>query len=225
MTLGRPPSVMANNDIPLPDAVDDVYLQAQGEGPCQPAGLPSQNTFMVINIKLMKILGLVLSRVYFPAQQQHAQSQGELPELNILIHLDALLQEAKREIPAPLDWDRPPPLDSEHISDTYRIFRRQANVLAARWLHLRVLLYRPSFTSFCEAARPPPSRREQSNQPDPPGPFVFENELESVVRSQCAELCVKYACDLVESVARATSEAATGAWWFSLFCTNPIPKC
>lgn len=92
-----------------------------------------------------------------------------------------------------------------------------------RLLHLRVLLYRPSFTAFCAAARPAPSRAEQADPPVVGGALPLENELARSFRGQCAGACVKTACELVESVARATGESATGAWWFSLFCKSSSP--
>ncbi|KAF6805953.1 fungal specific transcription factor domain-containing protein [Colletotrichum sojae] len=197
MTLGRPPFFMTGNHVSLPDAVDDVYLPAQGEGPGQASHVFSQNYFTVINIKFTRILGMILRRIYHPAQQD-TLSRTERPDVNTLLHLDILLQDVRKDIPAPIDWDCLPASNTAPWSSRHLLLRRQANVLQA------------SFTSFCEAARPPVSPAEQTNQP-------VDSGLEDALKGQCAEVCVRYACELVESVSRATSEAATGAWWFSLF--------
>ncbi|TQN71713.1 Sorbicillinoid biosynthetic cluster transcription factor 2 [Colletotrichum shisoi] len=214
MTLGRPPGIVVNDHVPLPDAIDDDCLQ--GSNPGQHSHLVSELLFNVENIKLTKILGIILRRVYHPPPHD-AQSRPD-PSSNVstLFHLDSLLQECRNAVPAPLNWDLGP---ETPLSGRSRVLRRQANVLQARLLHLRVLLYRPSFTAFCAAARPVPSRRE-ADQTYPPvldDPPPAESELAESFRAQCAAICAKNACELVSSVVRATAEAATGAWWFSLF--------
>ncbi|KAK6221702.1 transcription activator protein acu-15 [Colletotrichum tabaci] len=235
MTLGRPPVIMVNDDVPLPDAIDDDCLQ--GSNPGQPAHLVSELLFNVENIKLTKILGMILRRVYHPPPHDAPSRPDPSSNVSTLFHLDSLLQECRNAVPAPLDWDRRP---ETPLSGRSHVLRRQANVLQARcavlvsvqpfWvrlpfyhdprlLHLRVLLYRPSFTAFCAAARPVPSRRE-ADQTYPPvlgDTLPAESELAESFRAQCAAICVKNACELVSSVVRATAEAATGAWWFSLF--------
>ncbi|GJD00282.1 fungal specific transcription factor domain-containing protein [Colletotrichum higginsianum] len=235
MTLGRPPGIMVNDDVPLPDAIDDDCLQ--GSNPGQPAQLVSELLFNVENIKLTKILGMILRRVYHPPPHDAPSRPDPSSNVSTLFHLDSLLQECRNAVPAPLDWDRRP---DTPLSGRSHVLRRQANVLQARcavlasvqpvWvrlpfyhdprlLHLRVLLYRPSFTAFCAAARPVPSRRE-ADQTYPPvldDTLPAESELAESFRAQCAAICVKNACELVSSVVRATAEAATGAWWFSLF--------
>ncbi|WYZ36214.1 hypothetical protein EsH8_XI_000097 [Colletotrichum jinshuiense] len=213
MTLGRPPGIMVNDDVPLPDAIDDDYLQ--GNNPGQPVNLVSQNIFNVENIKLTKILDMILRRIYHPPPHS-APSRPDFSNWSTLLHLDSLLQECRNAVPAPLDWDSHP---ETPLSGRSRVLRRQANVLQARLLHLRVLLYRPCLTAFCAAARPVPSRRK-ADQTCPPvldDTLPAESELAESFRGQCAAICVKNACELVSSVARATAEVATGAWWFSLF--------
>lgn len=131
MTLGRPPCFMTGNHVSLPDSVDDVYLPAQGKSPGQPSHVFSQNFFTVINIKFMRILGMILRRIYHPAQQD-TPSQTERPDVNTLLQLDLLLQDVRKDIPAPIDWDCLPPLDTAPPSSRQLLLRRQANVLHAR---------------------------------------------------------------------------------------------
>lgn len=131
MTLGRPPYFMANNDVPLPDAVDDNYLEAQGNSSGQPQNIPSQNLFTVTNIKFTKILGMILSRIYHPTQQD-APPPSRPPDFTTLLQLDGMLQEARKEIPEPLNWDALPVPNAATLPERHQLLRRQANVLQAR---------------------------------------------------------------------------------------------
>lgn len=59
MTFGRPTMVHEPNTVPVPDNVDDEYLQIHGEG-SQPAGLPSRLGLFVHSCSLLEILRDVL---------------------------------------------------------------------------------------------------------------------------------------------------------------------
>lgn len=123
MTLGRPPSIMVNDDIPLPAAIDDEYLDTQ-----QPPGVVSRNLFTAENIKMTKILGMILRRIYHPPPREQP-SQPEFPDLNTLLDLDSLLQKTEEAIPVALNWDHLPQVP---LSARSQLLRRQANVLHAR---------------------------------------------------------------------------------------------
>jgi hypothetical protein len=45
-----------------------------------------------------------------------------------------------------------------------------------------------------------------------------QSELMLSLYTTCAVSCVRTACVLIESIQRATTEDATGAWWYSMFC-------
>lgn len=87
----------------------------------------------------------------------------------------------------------------------------------SRFLHMKVLLHRPSFTSFCASAHLQ-ARARRCSPGDRNKTRPGETELSVTLRTQCALVCVRKTCELVESLRNATTEDATGAWWFTLFC-------
>lgn len=84
---------------------------------------------------------------------------------------------------------------------------------------MRVLLYRPSFTNYCAIARAN-DHLSASNMSSKPQSTRAENGLPTSLAKQCAVQCVKNACKLVTTLKKAIFDNATGAWWYSLFCTS-----
>ncbi|KAF4449689.1 hypothetical protein F53441_7090 [Fusarium austroafricanum] len=207
MTLGRPPVLQMTDDVLVPAAIDDEFI-GTGSEPCiQPEGTVSQNHFTVENIRLAKILGKILASIYWPSSCH---------DFSALVRLDGLLEDFKTSLVDVLRWwdiDK----EREHGSLTNRdhVLRRQRNVLHARFLHLRILLYRPSFSAFCAAARRSQQRRSTASGSDEAGSEA--STLQGAFQAQCATTCVQVAYDLSASLLTAREGEATGAWWFSLF--------
>ncbi|KAK2686063.1 hypothetical protein QWA68_015303 [Fusarium oxysporum] len=207
MTLGRPPVLQMTDDVLVPAAVDDEFICANATSCAQPEGTVSQNLFMVENIRLAKILGKILSSIYWPSSSS---------DFSALVRLDGLLEDFMSSLVEPLKWwDAEAMRESGALSLRDHLLRRQRNVLHARFLHLRILLYRPSFSAFCAAARRSRQRRDTGSGPDEAG---FEgNTLQVAFQAQCATTCVQVAYELSASLLAAREGEATGAWWFSLF--------
>ncbi|KPM46109.1 hypothetical protein AK830_g420 [Neonectria ditissima] len=150
MTLGRPPSMQVVSDVPLPNAIDDEYLQLHGDSSQQPQQTPSKNLFMVENIKLAKILALILDRIYgFVSVEKNCCRANHTSFTNdqdfgTLTHLDSLLEGIRSGLPEALRWDP----DAKQPAGRSPLLERQSNVLYARFLHLKILLYRPGFSDF-----------------------------------------------------------------------------
>lgn len=85
-----------------------------------------------------------------------------------------------------------------------------------RFIHLRLLLYRPMFTQLCSDERAGSSRRSDI-QP------VEKNIIYSSVFSKCAASCVMAAIDLVSLVHETYRTTVTDAWWYNGFCSLSIP--
>ncbi|KAH7035473.1 fungal-specific transcription factor domain-containing protein [Microdochium trichocladiopsis] len=220
MTLGRPPSVYMTEEVPLPRAIDDEFLGLDRENASQPPDLPSQLLFTRHNIKCATVLGTILRTLYYPsvearpAYQQLRSRRSPVStvdeDLHSILQLDSQLEELANQVPEPLRWDRtdlPAGLDERG-----RILRRQTNVLHARYLHTKILLYRPSFTSFCAGAHAHP-KEPAAESPKYRQPASLSNSLQF----NTAVDCVRIACALVESVKNATIADVTGAWWFRVF--------
>ncbi|KAH7470112.1 hypothetical protein FOMA001_g14006 [Fusarium oxysporum f. sp. matthiolae] len=205
MTLGRPPVLQMTDDVLVPAAVDDEFICPNTASCIQPEGTVSQNLFVVENIRLAKILGKILSSIYWPSSSS---------DFSALVRLDGLLEEFKTSLVCDLKW-----WDNDDRAQTQgsrgHVLKRQRNVLHARFLHLRILLYRPSFSAFCAAARRSRQRRGTGSGSDEVS--VETNTLQGAFQAQCATTCVQVAYELSASLLAAREVEATGAWWFSLF--------
>ncbi|KDN63539.1 hypothetical protein CSUB01_11996 [Colletotrichum sublineola] len=213
MTLGRPPLLKTTDDVLLPAAVDDEFIRTDQEGGDQPEGILSYNHFTVENIRLAKILGKILASIY---------GQSSLSDFSSLLRLDGALQDFKTSLVEPLRWWRwGLERDIGAVTGRDLVLRRQSNVLHARFLHLRILLYRPMFSAFCAAARPPRLRRanmpQGSGSSDAAEAGSEDNTLRATFLTHCATTCVQAAYELSTSLMAARENNATGAWWFSLF--------
>ncbi|KAM0500843.1 hypothetical protein ACHAP8_004560 [Fusarium lateritium] len=204
----RPPVLEMTDDVLIPSAVDDDFIT--GETACcrQPEGTISQNLFMVENIRLAKVLGKILSSVYW---------QSSPSDFSTLVRLEGVLEEFSTSLVDALRWWDRGSESQGALTHRDHVLRRQRNVLHARFLHLKILLYRPSFSSYCSSVR----RAFQGQDTETgsglgdDGPEV--NTLQAAFQSQCATTCVKTAYDLSVSLLSARQDDATGAWWFSLF--------
>ncbi len=208
MTLGRPPVLQMTDDVLLPAAVDDEFIGTSTD-PCrQPEGTASQNLFMIENIRLAKILGKILDSIYWPRSSS---------DFSAIVRLDSLLEDFRSSLVDALRWWGGGP-ERDYGAATYRdhVLRRQTNVLHARFLHLRILLFRPSFSAFCAAARRP--RRDRGKGPDQGDAGSTANTLQAAFQAQCAMTCAQVAHELSASLMAARRDDATGAWWFRFCC-------
>ncbi|KAG7404789.1 Transcriptional activator protein acu-15 [Fusarium oxysporum f. sp. rapae] len=204
MTLGRPPVLQMTDDVLVPAAVDDEFICPNTTSCIQPEGTVSQNLFVVENIRLAKILGKILSSIYWPSSSS---------DFSALVRLDGLLEDFKTSLVTDLKW-----WDNDKVQTQGargHVLKRQRNVLHARFLHLRILLYRPSFSAFCAAARRSRQQRGTGSGSDETG--TEANTLQGAFQAQCATTCVQVAYELSASLLAAREVEATGAWWFSLF--------
>lgn len=160
MSFGRPMRVSQESAkmSPLPSPIDDEFLDDSGlrEG-VQPTGQPSQLQFFVAYCELHLILGDILS-VFYTGRVQPGNSVPEDPgHRDVWLgneHVDKVLQfektlnmwRAKLEPYHDVD-------PNFHHQHTPLVFRRQAISLQARFLHIRMLLYRPFFAKLQAASR------------------------------------------------------------------------
>ncbi|KAJ5412651.1 uncharacterized protein N7487_007010 [Penicillium crustosum] len=200
MTMGRPPMTPDHSRVPLPSPIDDKYLSLDKQGSQQPEGTISTNQFWHENMKLIGILWKVLLKIYHSeddsSDEEHSPSRGK--NSKDVMEIDKALEEFEASLPAVFAWKLP------NITISNRTFRRQSNVLHARYLHLKLLLYRPTFSVYCSATMSPSDQAQ-------PGFWSI------LYRQNAALRCVQAACDLIHSLSKATTEDATGAWWYGVF--------
>ncbi|KAF9892311.1 hypothetical protein FE257_002088 [Aspergillus nanangensis] len=205
MTMGRPAMTSAPSKVPLPSPTDDQYLGMGPHGATQPVGIVSANQFLHENMKLIGILGNILSAVYHstePGSEVEIQRPPDV-DFQAVMDIDKSLTQFESDLHPALHWD-PQRVPTSNINP---IFGRQANVLHARYLHLKLLLNRPAFSHYC-------SMLNTETQPNTPS---SARSWTALCRANCAMMCVQSACDLVDSLAKATSQDATGAWWYGVF--------
>ncbi|KAH7174147.1 fungal-specific transcription factor domain-containing protein [Fusarium flagelliforme] len=208
MTLGRRPVLEMTDDVLIPSAVDDEFISSEVPSCNQPEGIMSQNLFMVENIRLAKVLGKILSSIYW---------QSSSSDFSTLVRLESMLEDFRTSLVDVLRWWGRESEPQRTLTDRDHILKRQRNVLHARFLHLRILLYRPSFSAYCAATRIAYQSRESIEKPGSGCDGPEANTLQTAFQSQCATTCAKISYELSVSLLSARQDDATGAWWFSLF--------
>ncbi|SMR58222.1 unnamed protein product [Zymoseptoria tritici ST99CH_1E4] len=210
MTLGRPPTFTAVEDIPVPSAVDLAQFSPAGDSLDSD---PLICNFFVQNSRAARMLGKILHRVYHPslstvskASARSTQLPAAADALSAILGLHSELNDLASSSLSALE------LCVDQGSRANMVVERQRNVLNSRFLHMRVLLHRPCFTSFCSLARS--GDHQTSTGEDDSFPV---DDLPACMVQQSAFICVRTACELALSLQKATQEQATGAWWYSLF--------
>lgn len=230
MTLGRPSITTGQSDIPLPMAANDDPLPSvpsQNNAPC--------TSFFVQAINLNKILADILTDIYKPWSHLGGRNQiGQLLKNNsfdIIINLDNKLSDFKCQVPEQLYWGR-----RDRERQLTEISLRQSNVLHARlvamylvrvlltlivvvntwrrFVHLKLLLYRPIFNKLCVESKLGSARTSSDfDRRD-----ATNNMLYCHFAQHCAEACVGAAEELINIIDTASQTLATGAWWYNVFC-------
>ncbi len=230
MTLGRPMSLSDEWPVQLPRAIDDRYIDSTSAICHQPAGIFSRTSFFIHTIKLYKLLGRILNSVYNPASGGKASVERvENSPLDTIVKIDCALSDFVANIPPELYWMNRSEGDRSSVSE------RQTNVLHARlvmqflhkamssdfsrFLHLKIILYRPIFTQLCrksfgvsllEGVRESISEDKRQTQ--------TENPLYSSFSHQCSITCIQTAQELIDLISVTSQTNATGAWWYNVFC-------
>ncbi|KAH8700820.1 fungal-specific transcription factor domain-containing protein [Talaromyces proteolyticus] len=207
MTFGRPLTISRAiaSAVPLPAPIDDEYLLESAEtfGE-QRAGMPSQIEFFIQTVKLYGMLDDILLSLYSP-NSDSATLYGKLQcwDNNSIFRVEAGLSRWKKEIPSCLQFN-----GQNEVSKLGSVFHRQSNVLQARYLHLRILLFRPVFTFFQDR--------------DTTWAELFSDAfLQYSVAQQCVVQCIKAAQQLVELIhSNLQQDGSMGplpAWWYNVF--------
>jgi len=212
MTLGRPAMLYQDTRIALPAAMEDEdELQIESSVSNQ---IPAV-VFFVEAIKLYKILGRILLHVYNRNEQYNEKPEPRdgFADFDSLIELDSELVQFADQLPEGLRWPRP---TVEFNLARNAVLSQQSHVLHVRYLHLRILLYRPTFAEFCRLDGLNPGRRSSSPDHAATRPLAICWSF-----ARCASLiCVQTAIDLIEVTNEYAGSEATGAWWYNMFYTR-----
>jgi hypothetical protein len=203
MTMGRPQGVVHNADFPLPNAM----LPNEPRGAQGSSGERfSELSFFVEAVKMHKILAIILSQVYgqFEAKRQDLVSR-RYGSFDGLVRIHDELTHFAAQVPAALNWS------SEIGEHATPLLQQQRTILHARYLHLHVLLYRPTFTQFCKTYSRFRQKEDQGhlNALDFPPETSFAH-IASIT-------CAKRAMDLITQTHEQAATEATDAWWYNMY--------
>ncbi|OAA63726.1 Transcription factor [Niveomyces insectorum RCEF 264] len=135
LQLGRPPAIHDDDcHLQLPSRLGDADIDWDGTNliPPQDPASPAVGDYFVSVIALSKIIGYVLRDLYSPRCKTDVA--GWLPSTKAL---DGQLLEWRRTLPRQLRFD------FGHAFETSLAFKRQRNMLAIKFHHLRALVHRP----------------------------------------------------------------------------------
>ncbi|KAI9370712.1 fungal-specific transcription factor domain-containing protein [Aspergillus egyptiacus] len=212
MTFGRPAMISKAScgSVPLPATIDEEYLaSASGAGATQPADRPSMMAFYAKSLELYEILHNVLLSLYRPVPEESPEDMYDLyfnkeageGELTVF-ELDRSLTKWTRSLPPHLRGEFR--AGSEDI-----IFYRQSVVLRARFLHVRMLLFRPILSKYCTA-------RDIASDPL----VSITDSFPQRVALQCSIICVKVAHEVIELIYNNIPADGTSgplpAWWYNI---------
>ncbi len=207
---------LGSNSVPLPNAVDDEHMDRG-----QPSDCPPVIAFYIKTLEVFEIMAKVmknsasLSRgiCTYASRDQYNLLFGDanIHHLTETLKLDQSLMIWASSLPNHL---RPDSITNS--SQQYNpVFHRQANVLRSRYLHTRILLFRPILSRFCLA------------QPDTtytPSSSDMEHEsLPQHLALACSNLCLRAAHDAIHLIYRNLDrETITGPvpqWWNCILFT------
>ncbi|KAE8388695.1 hypothetical protein BDV23DRAFT_195028 [Aspergillus alliaceus] len=191
MTFGRPAMITKAScgSVPLPDMVDEEYIPTtSGIEATQPADRPSVMAFYAKSLELYEIMNDILLSLYKP---------------RTIFELDQALTKWSRSLPQHLR--------GSSLSDsTDVVFYHQSVVLRARFLHVRMLLFRPILSKYCTA--------RDTKAPDT---LVSRNDsFPQRIAWQCSTICVQVAQEVIELIHRnIPADGSAGplpAWWYNI---------
>lgn len=207
MTFGRPTMIAKS----LADAVPLPETNNLGNQELQLNNQPSKVAFFVESLRLYNIMNDILLELYMrsesnSAKDQHSrdteQSDYESIELVTILKLDHDLMQWGRSLPLHLRISSP-----ESAENT--IIQMQSVVCRARFLHARILLFRPTLSQFCLF----------ENAPLVSGTPLDESLSHRMV-FQCSSLCVRAAHDMIQLIySNLNPHDLTGplpAWWYCI---------
>ncbi|KAH7311356.1 fungal-specific transcription factor domain-containing protein [Stachybotrys elegans] len=206
MMFGRPPMVVWSVHVPFPADTDDELLSTQPYSSSNPITVVERSVqgYFVHSIAFSDILLNVLRLFYMQPASPKQTKQFPLAEYSQMIELDASLGEW---------WDQLPDyLRVRHSGDVVgnEIHRRQAVSMRCRYLHLKILLFRPATV---DASR--------GNLLDEPAPGVQGlTDLQRSLAVSCVHSCVLAAQELIQVLhSRCTiNKGQLPNAWHSVFC-------
>ncbi|KAL4899620.1 hypothetical protein BDW74DRAFT_189000 [Aspergillus multicolor] len=211
MTFGRPAMITkaSARSVPLPVTVDEEYIASSSDTQMtQPANQPSIMSFYAKSLELYEILNDILLSLYKPTPDEPDDVYGFIftkdnnEHALTIFELDRALNKWSRSLPPHL---RGEPAAGSNAS----IFYRQSVVLRARFLHVRMLLFRPILSKYCTS-------RDTATDPL----IALTDSFPQRVALQCSIICVNVAREIIDLIyGNIPSDGTSGplpAWWYNI---------
>ncbi|KAE8375264.1 fungal-specific transcription factor domain-containing protein [Aspergillus bertholletiae] len=206
MADGKPSTMTSLPPIPLPGAVDITPTNTMDQ---------YSTAFYPASLKLYSILDTVLSAAQKSRRDRSSTSASltttQQNGVDVVAELEETLTKYESNLPSVLNWSRP----SNPATDVTQLLtlRRQRNILHARFLYVRLRVYRAAFTQLCSEML-----AQEDSEIDQYDPIL--RKLYSSVLSKHAAVCTKVAIDLVSLVYDNYQTSTTDAWWYNGFYTS-----
>ncbi|KAF4452143.1 hypothetical protein F53441_4981 [Fusarium austroafricanum] len=163
--------IMYDNTCPLPQIIDDEYLQEEGEG-IQPMNQPSLLDALIVSIKVFNIIA--------EAREVNVTSFAEemqMSELTRILQLNEKLNKIEADLPTHLKYES----NGRKGTTREEVLMFQAEVVNIRILYVRLLLLRTNLLA---------TAREQLIHQDP---IILPSQIETTLRNEIALVCVQSA--------------------------------
>ncbi|KAJ5548146.1 hypothetical protein N7513_005380 [Penicillium frequentans] len=209
--LGRPVMISHNSSTPLPQSIDDEHLVVESSICVQPPGLFSRVEWFIATLKLYDLLRTTLNTLYDNAEKQSKDSSDNsihrgrtdtLRQIECITRIDAELQDFRLTVPEQLRWDIP-------IHETQGDqFLRERCLLKARFLYLRILIYRPVLSQ---------SLHEMLSSPGSVTAGRLGSGIYANFTMDCSIFCVQSAIDLISLVHETCNNDLSSVWFYNVF--------
>lgn len=214
VSLGRPTMLHHGSKVSLPGTVDDMDVFREDGGV---ADQTSRLTFFVESIKLSRILGRILSVVYRQngAKGDILERSEDLGSFSQIVELDTELCDFVDGIPDALRWAKQ--VNDTTMPNQITILQHQSNVLHARVLYLRILLFRPILTQFCRSSC---GKHPFAVSLKDASPAISVAQISSSWACCSSVACVQTAIELINLTNRYSGLTSTNLWWYDVSFTR-----
>ncbi|EED16213.1 C6 transcription factor, putative [Talaromyces stipitatus ATCC 10500] len=223
MNLGRPPvvSVSLADSVPLPMDIGEDCDDSTSNEPAENLGRvstgPSTLSFFVHSAKLYGIMHKILLSFY-PDESIECANDSERSFMGFesTLQIDYDLMKWCRSIPDHLKIN--PDFNAKPTEEQPSVFCRLSYILWARFLHVRIYLFRPIFAKFCIYSQN--DQTASSTDHYAVSQIPTRDMITYRMALQCSILCVKSARELIAVIHKQfTIERSWGrkpSWLFSV---------
>lgn len=205
MTFGRPSIIPHSTTLRASETINVDQIVQDNPGELKLA-------FLAAGARLSKIIEQILIHIYpspgMQPNQNHeaigAASETENP-INSILAVENALNAFSTTLPSHLAWHSPILHNSLSPEDAH-ILKLQRNVLHARFLYTRLLLYRPYFIRVISTL--PNDQEESANT----------STIEATLQLDCAKRCLTAAEELIDLIGSTFTSKETGSWWWNGLC-------